>query len=119
MAGDAILGAAGASWAIEESGNAILLGPTADGYVNLGGIIGARTFTVPDAVWAEMTPTQQWAANQAFLDGAVNDGATIALGSNPVDAVEGSYFWKEINYLKGKGYTISADGSQMVRVAAH
>ncbi len=104
------------AWAaVGEAGNAILLGRSADGYVELGGVLGADTFSIPDAVWQTMPPAQQWAANQAFLDAAIQRGADIILGSNPASAPVGSFFWREIQYLISQGYEIAADGVTMVK----
>jgi RHS repeat-associated protein len=101
--------------ALATSGNAILLGRTVDGYVQLGGALGAATFTIPDPVWQTMTEAEQWAANQSFLNAAIQNGSTIILGSNPADAPVGSFFWREVQYLISQGYQISAGGNEMIK----
>jgi hypothetical protein len=104
---------------LAATGNAILLGTQADGYVTLGGIVGAKTFNIPDAVWQSMGAAEKWIANQAFLDAAIKKGSTIILGSSAADAVEGTFFWREIDYLKQMGYQVSADGTQMIVGGGH
>ena len=105
----------GAQALMAGAGNTILLGTFADGYVNLGGVVGALTFSIPSAVWEEMTGTAQWAANQAFLDAAIASNAVIGLGSNAANAIPTSGFWNEIQYLIAQGYQVSSDGTQMIK----
>lgn len=40
-------------------------------YTQLAQKIGANYFNIPAEEWAQMTPAQQWAANQTFLDAAI------------------------------------------------
>ena len=106
----------GAQALIAGAGNTILLGTFADGYVNLGGIVGASTFSIPSSIWADMAliPGAQWAANQAFLDAAIASKAAIALGSDALAAKVGTGFYQEIQYLESLGYQLSPDGTQMI-----
>jgi hypothetical protein len=61
-----------------------------------------------------MSPAAQWAANQSFLDHTIAHGDKIRLAS-PVDrATEGTFFRKELDYLFGKGYKFSSDGSTLL-----
>jgi len=63
-----------------------------------------------------MSSAEQWAANQKFLDRAIARGDDILL-SNPVrniNDVTGS-FRKELDYLIGRGFQLSADGTRMIR----
>ncbi len=63
-----------------------------------------------------MTKAEQWAANQKFLDRLIARGDEIIL-SNPVKdigEVSGSYR-KELEYLLGKGFRLSEDGTQLIR----
>lgn len=63
-----------------------------------------------------MTKTEQWAANQKFLDRVIARGDDIVL-SNPVkniDDVTGA-FRHELNYLIGKGFRLNSDGSRMIK----
>ena len=63
----------------------------------------------------KLIPGAQWAANQAFLDAAIASNAVIALGSNAANAVEGTGFWQEIQYLEAQGFQLSSDGTQMIK----
>ncbi len=106
-------------WAVASAGN-ILIGRTADAYVELGGALGATTFSVPSSVWETLDDAARWALNKAFLDAAVANGSGIILGSDARAALAdpdlaGSFFVRELNYLMSLGYTISQDGTQMVR----
>jgi hypothetical protein len=93
-------------------GDVILLGSFADGYVNIGGVVGAAVFSVPSAVWNSMSAAAQWAANQAFLDTSIANNSTILFLSNPNLAAEGSGLYTEWQYLQSVGYsTLTAAGN--------
>ncbi len=62
------------------------------GYKDLAQSIGARYFNVPQHVWERMTPAQQWAANQKFLDRLAARGDTIILSTRASQARPGSWF---------------------------
>jgi hypothetical protein len=96
-----------------NSADSIVLGkyPT---YVNEGAATGSRTFNVAAEEWNAMTPTQQWAANQAFLDDAISSGSQIRLATAPTKVNLTGTYAREIDYLTGKGYTISPDGTSMI-----
>jgi RHS repeat-associated protein len=108
-AGDMALAAADGAWLIEASNNTILLGRYADGYVNLGGIVGANTFSIPQATWETMTAAQQLAANQAFLDAAIANNSTIMFSSNPALASASSGLGWEYQYLVQQGFKVVQD----------
>lgn len=62
-----------------------------------------------------MSEAERWAANQKFLDRTISRGDEIIL-STPLDKVRpGSYFARELEYLGGKGYIPSADGTRLIR----
>jgi hypothetical protein len=63
-----------------------------------------------------MTPAEQWAANVKFLDRTIARGDNIIL-ANPVKNINNvsGYFRKELDYLIGKGYRLSKDGTQLIR----
>lgn len=86
----------------------------APGYVELADAIGARRFAIPDEIWRGMTPAEQWAANQRFLDRMIRRGDDIALSTPARKARPGSFFARELEYLAGKGYTVSPDGSRLL-----
>ncbi|MDO9620866.1 MAG: pre-toxin TG domain-containing protein, partial [Moraxellaceae bacterium] len=84
-------------------------------YKNLAESIGARRFNIPENVWNKMSEAERWGANQKFLDRMITRGDDIIL-STPLDKVRpGSYFARELEYLGGKGYRPSADGSRLIR----
>ena len=76
--------------------------------------IGARRFNVPTWVWNKISPAEQWAANQRFLDRTIARGDEIILATPAGQARDGSFFARELTYLAGKGYTPSADGLRML-----
>ena len=83
-------------------------------YKNLSDGLGARRFDVPSDVWNRMSPAEQWAANQKFLDRTISRGDSIRLGSPVERATEGSFFRKELDYLFGKGYTLDSSGTSLL-----
>lgn len=103
---------AGFCVATEDSGAAadtVVLGHYPE-YLQAGG----RTFSVPTDVWDAMSPEEQWAANQKFLDRAVARGSDVQLAT-PADAArEGSFHERELQYLQSKGYTVGPGGTSMV-----
>ncbi|MCG8557977.1 MAG: hypothetical protein MJD61_22230, partial [Proteobacteria bacterium] len=85
-------------------------------YVNLADDLAARRFSIPTKIWSKMTPAEQWAANQKFLDRMISRGDEIVL-SNPVKNVSEATGWfgRELNYLVEQGFRLSADGTRMIR----
>ncbi len=83
-------------------------------YVGRADELGARRFSVPDDVWARMTPAEQWAANRKFLDRTVARGGAFHLAT-PIDRVRpGSYYEKELQYLTSRGYRLNEAGTALV-----
>jgi RHS repeat-associated protein len=83
-------------------------------YVDLARTTGARNFSVPDDVWNRMTPAEQWAANQKFLDRGIANGDTFLLATPIDDMRTVSWYADELNYLMSKGYTFNAAGTAMI-----
>jgi LysM domain len=84
-------------------------------YKQLADTIGARHFNIPEAAWDKMSVAEQWAANQKFLDRMVTRVDDIIILATPLDKVRpGSYFARELEYLAGKGYRPSADGTKLI-----
>ena len=71
-------------------------------YLNLSEDLGVKPFTIPGDVWNKMSKEEQWAANQKFLDRAIEKNSVFVLASPLKNA--GTYYAKEIEYLVGKGY---------------
>ncbi len=77
--------------------------------------LGARRFRMTDDTWNRLTDAERWALNQQFLDEAIARESEIVLAT-PLDEMRrGSFFEREINYLRGKGFRLSDDGTRMVR----
>lgn len=104
--------------AIKQLGTTVPPGITVLGhypaYTELAEQLGARRFSVPLEAWSKMTPTEQWAANQKFLDRMIARGDTILLAT-PLDKVKPkSFFERELKYLHDKGFKPSVDGSRLI-----
>lgn len=63
--------------------------------------MGANYFNIPAEEWAQMTPEEQWAANQAFLDAAIARGDTFVFSND--FALAGSFYEQELQYLEQQG----------------
>ncbi len=96
-----------------KSADTVVLGHYPE-YVDVAKATGGRTFQVPTKVWDSMSPTEQWAANQKFLDRAIARGSNIQLATPANAAREGSYFERELQYMQSQGYTVSPDGMSLI-----
>jgi hypothetical protein len=85
-------------------------------YVELSDARNARRFQIPDEAWNRMTPDEQWAANQKFLDRTIARGDDIVLAT-PIgpDALPTGYYAKEIDYMLSQGYKVSPDGTRLIK----
>lgn len=84
-------------------------------YVEMSSKLGTKPFSIPDNIWSKMTPSEQWAANQKFLDRAIAKGSEFNLAT-PIDKVRpGSFLQKEIEYLTSQGYKLSSDGTKLLK----
>jgi hypothetical protein len=84
-------------------------------YVEISNKLGTKPFSIPDNIWSKMTPSEQWAANQKFLDRAIAKGSEFNLAT-PINKVRpDSFLQKEINYLMSQGYKLSSDGTKLVK----
>lgn len=85
-------------------------------YINLASELNAKRFNIPTEIWRKMTPAEQWAANQKFLDRMITRGDNIVLSNKVTDinSVSGA-FRKELDYLMGKGYRLSSDGGSIIK----
>jgi hypothetical protein len=97
-----------------EKATITVLGHTKDDYIGLAEKLKANFFHIKPEVWAKMSEAERWAANQQFLDAAIARGDVIILATPFQKAKEGSYFWKELQYLLKKGYKPSEDGRRMI-----
>lgn len=83
-------------------------------YVTLSDNLGARRYQIPDSVWSAMSEEQRWAANTKFLDRTVTRRDSVLLATPAQSARPGSYYAREIEYMKQKGYTVSDDGMSLI-----
>jgi hypothetical protein len=79
-------------------------------YLTLANELGANYFSVPEEAWRALSPEEQWAMNQQFLDDAIARGDTFILAQDAESARAGSFFEKEIQYLLSRGYAFE-DGN--------
>lgn len=76
-------------------------------YTQLADRLGANRFQVPQHAWDRMSAAEQWAANQRFLDRAINRGSEIRLAT-PLDRVRpGSAYERELRYLAKRGVSVT------------
>lgn len=97
-----------------KSADTVVLGHYPE-YVDLAKATGGRTFQVPTKVWDSMSPTEQWAANQKFLDRAIARGSNVQLATPANAAREGSFFERELQYMQSRGgYSVGPDGTSLI-----
>ena len=77
--------------------------------------IGAHYFHVPTRIWNRMSGVEKWAANQKFLNRMIARGDDIILATPAQAARTGTFFEKELNYLKSMGYFPSESGLGLIR----
>ncbi len=100
---------------ISSESGVTVLGKYPD-YINLAENLGARKFSVPTKFWNRMSASEQWIANQKFLDRTRLRGDNVIV-SNPIidiNRVSGA-FRNEINYMIDKGYRLNNSGNQLIR----
>ncbi len=84
-------------------------------YLQKANELGARRFDVPMRIWQGMSATEQWTANQKFLDRLALRRDEVALSNNIAKVKPPSSLEREIRYLiKNKRYTITDDGWRLV-----
>jgi len=113
VAGSTATALADANWALATNGNTIVLG-SFPGYLALANQLGANALNIPASEWSEMTPAQQWATNQAFLQAAIANASDIILSTNVAAAQAGTAFYNEIQYLLGQGCTVGPNGWSII-----
>jgi RHS repeat-associated protein len=83
-------------------------------YVELAESLNATYFSVAPEVWEALTPTEQWAANQAFLDQVIARGDIVTLASPLSAAISGTFFAQEVGYLMSMGYVLNNTGTALL-----
>lgn len=78
--------------------------------------MGARTFQVPTKIWNNISRSEQWSANQRFLDRTIARGDEIILATPPSKTSAHSFPAQELEYLKSHGYEASVDGTRMLKL---
>ena len=75
--------------------------------------LGAKHFEVPPGVWEKMSPAEQWAANQKFLDRAIARGDRFFLATPLNQMRPNSAYAREVDHLLKNGYKPSPDGRSL------
>jgi hypothetical protein len=109
-----LVGGGGASGAGAEAGSTVVVLGHYPEYLDLGESLGANTFSIPADVWNALSPDEQWAANQAFLDEGIANGSEFRLATPAEAAREGSFYERELQYMHSEGYTVNSDGMSLV-----
>ena len=79
-------------------------------YTDLAKRLDANCFSVPERLWARLSPHQQWQLNRRFLQThVVEAGSQIVFSHRPLDARRGSFFEHEIDYLVSRGVGVDPD----------
>lgn len=76
-------------------------------YLDVANDIGGNVFNLSPDVWANLSEAEQWALNQKFLDDAIANGDIFYLANRWLDAVPGTSYLRELEYLFSQGYTLS------------
>jgi hypothetical protein len=83
-------------------------------YIHVSDKIGGKRFNIPVSAWEKMTVAERWAANVKFLDRCIARGDSFVLATPIKNAIPGSYYQKELNYLFQKGYRLSDDARYLL-----
>ena len=75
-------------------------------YVALASKLGSNLFSVAPSKWNSMNSNQQWQANKIFLDSLIKNKDQIVFSHHPASARLGSWFFRELIYLAGKGINV-------------
>ena len=81
---------------------------------DLANSIGGNWLNKSMEVWNSMTPEEQWGANKQWLQEAIIRGDVFRLASKLSEAVPGSGYAKELNYLFENNYTVTLDQQYLV-----
>lgn len=72
-------------------------------YVKVSDDLGARRFDIGEAWSALPDEAAQWEANRYFLDSMLSADDTFVWSTDPRSARPGSWFFREVRYLRSKG----------------
>jgi hypothetical protein len=76
--------------------------------------IGANWLNIQDDVWQAMSNPERWARNKEWLQEAVIRGDVFRLASPISEAVPGSWYAKELDYIFKLGYTITFNQQYLI-----
>jgi hypothetical protein len=62
-----------------------------------------------------MSDAERWTANKKYLDRMIQRGDNVVLATPVTEVRAGSYYERELEYLRSKGFVLSADGTRMIR----
>lgn len=71
-------------------------------------------FYLDDGAVKELAAGECWRRNRAFLDEVIAAGQPVMLATPASRSHPASWFARELGYLEGRGYRLTADGSMMV-----
>jgi hypothetical protein len=81
----------------------------------LANSVGANYMNISVNVWNSMSRAEQWERNKEWLQEAIIRGDVFRLASKVSEAVPGTFFYQELEYLFTKaGYTISTNGQYLL-----
>ena len=73
------------------------------GYIRVSDYLGARRLDIDPVIWNPLDRATQWAANKYFLDTMLAAGDRFVWETDPRLARPGSFFFREVHYLRLKG----------------
>lgn len=73
-----------------------------------------RQFYIPQKIWERMSEKDLWKANERFLERTVRRQSVVILAKPFHQINPESYLAREVNYLLGKGYRFSSDGTKLL-----
>lgn len=76
--------------------------------------IGAQYFHLEDYTTLKQKYSRDeiWKINKQFINNQIKKGRTFVFSHDPDEAVKGTFFEKEVNYLKKKGYSFAETGGK-------
>ena len=83
-------------------------------YLDVSDSLGARHFELSPGTWNSLQPTQRWLENRHFLDRAIQRDDRFVCSHSPLQANPGSFYARELRYLRSRG--ISLVGARVIRV---
>ncbi|MGA7238398.1 MAG: RHS repeat-associated core domain-containing protein, partial [Bryobacteraceae bacterium] len=98
----------------------VILGPGASaagaGFAEVGGVVGAETLNIPDAVWQALGSAGQKDAMVGLINGALDRGAQIVFSIDPAAAGAGPGVAFEYQYILSLGLKVVQQGTSWVVV---